>query len=70
MLKKEQLIQTINNLPERFSLGDLLDSIILIQKIETGLEQSAAGETLTTEEARLKLEKWLKIDEALLFFLP
>ncbi len=51
MLNKEQLIQTIKDLPECFSLDNLFDSLFLIQKIETGLEQSAAGESLTTEEA-------------------
>lgn len=60
MLNKEQLIQTIKELPESFSLDDLLDSLLLVQKIETGLGQSAAGETLTTEEAKQKLNKWLK----------
>ena len=60
MLNREQLIQTIKNFPDQFSLDDLLDSLLLIQKIETGLEQSAAGETLTTEEAKQKLNKWLQ----------
>jgi hypothetical protein len=60
MLNKEQLIQTIKDLPESFSLDDLLDSLLLIQKIETRLEQSATGETLTTEEAKQRLNKWLK----------
>ncbi len=60
MLNKGQLIQTIKDLPESFSLDDLLDSLLLIQKIETRLEQSATGETLTTEEAKQRLNKWLK----------
>lgn len=60
MLNKEQLIQTIKNFPNQFSLDDLLENLLLIQKIETGLEQSVAGETLTTEEAKQKLDKWLK----------
>lgn len=60
MLNKEQLMQTIKDFPDKFSLDDLLESLLLIQKIETGLEQSAAGETLTTEEAKQKLNKWLK----------
>ncbi len=59
MLKKEQLIQTIQNMPESFSIDDLLDSLVLIQKVETGLEQSAAGQTFTTDQAKEKLKKWL-----------
>ncbi len=60
MLNKEQLIQTIKGLPESFTLDDLLDSLVLIQKVETGLEQSASKQTLTTDQAKQKLNKWLK----------
>ncbi len=57
MLNKKRLIQ---KLIESIVLNDLLYSFLLIQKIETGLEQSVAVETLTTEEAKQKLNKWLK----------
>jgi hypothetical protein len=60
MLTKAQLIKTINDLPEKFSMEDLLDRIMLLQKIEIGLEQSASGQTLTSEQAKEKLKKWLK----------
>ncbi|HCN82049.1 MAG TPA: hypothetical protein DIT07_00280 [Sphingobacteriaceae bacterium] len=60
MLTKDQLIQTIKDLPEKFSLEDLLDRIMLLQKIEIGLEQSASGQTLSTENAKERLKKWLK----------
>ena len=60
MLNKEQLIQTIKDLPESFTLDDLLDSLVVIQKVETGLEQSSSQQTLTTEQAKQKLNKWLK----------
>lgn len=60
MLTKTQLIKTITDLPEKFSMEDLLDRIMLLQKIEIGLEQSASGQTLTTNQAKEKLKKWLK----------
>ena len=60
MLTKTQLLQTIKNLPEKFSMDDLLDRIMLIEKIEVGLDQSHAGQTLTTEKAKEKLQTWLK----------
>lgn len=46
-------------MPESFSIDDLLDSLVLIQKVETGLEQSTAGQTFTTDQAKEKLKKWL-----------
>lgn len=60
MLTKEKLLQTISDLPETFSLDDLLDRILLLQKIDIGLEQSEAGQTNTTDQAKDKLKKWLK----------
>lgn len=60
MLTKAQLIQSIKDLPDQFSLEDVMDRIMLIQKIEIGIEQSDAQQTFTTQEAKEKLGKWLK----------
>jgi len=57
-------MRTIKDLPDKFSLDDLLDRILLLQKIDIGMEQSEAGQTHTTEEAKEKLKKWLIISES------
>ena len=59
MLTKEKLIQTINQLPDSFSAEELFEKVILLQKIEIGLEQSTLGQVFSTEEAREKLKVWL-----------
>jgi hypothetical protein len=58
-LSKAKLIETIKDLPDSFSVEDLFERIILLQKIEIGLEQSKSGQVLPTSEARKKLKKWL-----------
>ena len=60
MITKSQLIQTIEDMPEKFSIDDFLDKILLLQKIEAGLNQSENGETFSTEESKERLSKWLK----------
>lgn len=60
MITKKELLQTIDDLPDEFSLDDLLDRFIVLQKIEIGLEQSQLGKTYSTKQAKEKLEKWLK----------
>ncbi len=60
MLTKKKLLQTVKEMPDKFSLDDLLDRIILLEKIEVGLEQSKSGQTHSTEQAKEKLKKWLK----------
>ena len=59
MLTKEKLIETIQELPDSFSVDDLFERIIVVQKIEIGLEQSKSGRVHTTAEARERLKKWL-----------
>lgn len=56
MLTKEKIIQTINDLPDDFSIDELFDRIILLEKIEKANEQSINGEIFTKQ----KLGKWLQ----------
>ncbi len=56
MLDKKKVLQTIKELPDSFSIEEVIDRIILSQKVEIGLEQSKKGETLTTSEAKTRLK--------------
>jgi hypothetical protein len=60
MLTKDKILRTVQELPDHFSIDELLDRILLLQKIEIGREQSQAGLTYSTEEAKAKLARWLK----------
>ena len=60
MLTREEVIKSINELPEEFSFDEVLDRLLLLDKIEIGLEQSQSGNTMSTEEAKKRLSKWLK----------
>ncbi len=62
MLIKNEVLKTIGELPEEFSFDEVLDRLLLLDKIETGLAQSQSGQTLTTDEAKEHLSKWLKVD--------
>jgi len=58
MISKKSVIQALEQLPGRFSVDELFDRLMLIEKIEAGLQQSKAQKTMSTEEARKKLGKW------------
>ena len=58
MITKEQVINSINSLPDSVSVDDIIDNIILLAKIDIGLEQSANGQVFTEEELDKKLSKW------------
>jgi predicted transcriptional regulator len=59
-MKKAQLLETIQDMPEEFSVDELMERLMILQKIEEGQLQIQAGQYYTEEEAKNKLEKWLK----------
>ena len=60
MLKREEVIKSVNGLPDEFSFEEILDRLLLLDKIEIGLKQSDSGDVVSTEEAKQSLSKWLK----------
>ncbi len=59
-LTKDKLMQVADSLPSEFSIDDLLEKLIVVQKIEEGLKQSANNQVLSTEDAKKRMKKWLK----------
>ncbi|WP_209388412.1 hypothetical protein [Rhodohalobacter sp. SW132] len=59
MISKKSVIQGLEQLPDQFSVDELFERLLVIEKIETGLQQSKDKKTVSTEEAKQKLGKWL-----------
>ena len=59
MLTKSQVIESLKELPENFTIDELIDHLVFIQKVETGIDQSNSGQVFSTDELRKKLDKWL-----------
>ncbi len=60
MLVKEKVIEAIQSLPSQFSIDDVVEKLIVLEKIEIGLKQVAEGKVLSTQEAKEKMKKWLQ----------
>ena len=60
MLTKKILIKQIESFPEEFSLDELVENLILIDKIETGIKQSENKEVISEVEMDNTIEKWFK----------
>ena len=60
MLTKQKVLQTVNSFPEEISVEDLIEKLVLLQKIENGIAQSEQGKTVSTAQAKERLNKWLK----------
>lgn len=51
---------TINTMPDNFTVDQVIEEIILIDKIEQGIKDANEGRVYTTEQVKEKLNKWLK----------
>lgn len=60
MLTKEKIKKTIDSLPDGFSIDDVIEKLIVLEKIEKGQDDVKKGKVYTAEEAKIRLKKWLK----------
>jgi len=60
MRVKEQILNAVKELPSDASFEDAMERLYLLYKIERGIAQADAGETVTHEEARERMKKWLR----------
>lgn len=58
MLTQAQVKRQLENLPEEFSLDDLVEQLIVSQKIEKGLKDSESNNVISEEELDKEIEKW------------
>lgn len=59
-MTKETLKDTIDQLPDKFELGELIDRLIYIEKIEEGFAAIERGESKTHEEVKALVKSWRK----------
>jgi hypothetical protein len=60
MLTKTKLKEQIERFPEEFSIDELIDKLILIEKIEQGNKQSEKGEVISETELDKEIIKWFE----------
>ena len=56
---KSKMQDVIRSLPDNASIEDAMERLFLLHKIEKGIEQADAGLTVSHEQARQRLRKWL-----------
>ncbi len=59
-MTKATAIDIINNLPDKFDVEELIEKLIFIQQVEEGLEQSKKRQVVSFEDAKNRMNKWLK----------
>jgi hypothetical protein len=60
MLTKDKVKELIDHMPETFSVDDLVDKVILLQKIENGEKEIEDGEGIDWDDMKKEMDLWLK----------
>lgn len=63
MLTKKQILSVVKNMPKNFDMTQLLDQILLVEKVDEGRRQIREGNGLSTAEAKQKLKLSPKRDK-------
>jgi predicted transcriptional regulator len=60
MLTKDKVNKTVNRLPESFTIDELIEQLIFIEKVEEGLQESESGRVISNEDVKSLIDKWSK----------
>ena len=58
MLTKEKVHELVDHMPDTFSVDDIVGEIILLQKLETAMEEIANGDGEDWEDVKKQMESW------------
>lgn len=57
---KQSAIKAIQDLPENSSYEDIMEKLFFMEKVESGLKEIEEGKTISHEDVKKRLSKWLK----------
>ena len=60
MLTKNKVLNTFTCFSEKFTIDELIDKLILLEKIEKGIEQSENREVISDDELNKEMDKWFE----------
>ena len=58
MLTKNKVKQSIDNLPDSFTIDELIEQLIFIEKVEEGIKQSDEGKVISNDDVKVIIDKW------------
>lgn len=60
MLTKTKLRKSLEDMPEDFTLEELMDRLILLEKVEKGRSQSESNDVVSEVDLESEMAKWFK----------
>lgn len=60
MLTKVKVRKRLDRLPENFTVEQIVEELVVLNKIEEGLKDIENGNVFTTDQVKEELNTWLK----------
>ncbi len=60
MLTKDKVRKTVDRLPDNFTVDQIVEELVILNRIEEGLKDIEEGRVFTTDQVKKELKTWLK----------
>jgi hypothetical protein len=60
MLTKNRVNKSMENLPESFTIDQLIERLIFMEKVEEGIRQSNEGKVISDDDLKNMMASWSK----------
>jgi hypothetical protein len=60
LITKQQMLRVIETLPDDAGIEEAIERLYVLHKLEVGIAQADAGQTVSHEEARRLMARWLQ----------
>ena len=55
---RDRVLRAVEDMPSSITFEEVMERVYMLQKIERGREQIAAGEGIPHEEAKRQMKRW------------
>lgn len=59
-ITKEKLQKQIDEFPDEISIDEIIERLIMIEKIETRIQESKNDETISEDDLKNEMQEWFK----------
>ncbi len=59
-MTKEKALEAVKQMPQDFNLDELIEKLIVIEKIDEGIKQVEEGDVVYHSDVKKKIEEWKK----------
>lgn len=59
-ITKEKLQKQIDEFPDEISIDEVIERLIMIEKIETRIQESQNNETISEDDIKNEMQEWFK----------